>query len=568
MNLERRIEQVLLARGYVTAAQMDEVRASQTERGGTLAEAMARVKGIEPNAALRATAEILDLPFAERLAPDGIDWELVARVPSAFARRHQVVCYGRENGALLVASAEPLDYASLDDVRVFLGEEIRAVVVPPAEVTAGVNMAIDRAGRNVEDQVSSLEDLEHEGEIEDDLLADIGEDEDEEAPIIRLVNSLIFQAAKEKASDIHIEPFEEELSVRFRIDGVLYEITKPPKRFHNSIITRVKILAQLNIAEKRLPQDGRIRVKLLGKDIDIRTSVIPTAFGERVVMRLLDQSSVRLDLEQLGFFPDQLDAIAKLIHKKHGIVLVTGPTGSGKTTTLYAALSQINTPDKNILTVEDPIEYQIRGIGQMQVQPKINLTFANGLRSFLRQDPDIIMVGEIRDSETADIAIHASLTGHLVFSTLHTNDAAGAVARLLDMGIEPFLVSSSLVAVIAQRLVRVLCMECREPYSPTKEELAEIGLDPATAARRTIYRIAGCPACQHRGYRGRTAIYEILQVTDEVRNQILKHTDASHIRQQAIAEGMKTLRDDGARKVLEGITSIEEVLSVTQEDAE
>jgi general secretion pathway protein E len=568
MNLERRIEDVLLARGWLSTEQLRDVRAAQAERGGSLAEAMARVKGLDPDLVLRATAEILGLPYLEKLPADRIEWDLVAKVPGPFARRHLVVCYGRENGSLLVATAAPLDFAALDDVRLFLDAEVRAVVVPPAEITAVVNTAIDRAGRNVEDQVDKLEDLEHEGEIEDDLLADIGEDEDAEAPIIRLVNSLIFQAAKEKASDIHIEPFENEIAVRFRIDGVLYEITKPPKRFHNSIITRVKILAQLNIAEKRLPQDGRIRVKMLGKDIDIRTSVIPTAYGERVVMRLLDKTAVRLDLEELGFHAEQLRTIEKLIRKSHGILLVTGPTGSGKTTTLYAALSRINTPDKNILTVEDPIEYQLKGIGQMQVQPKINLTFANGLRSFLRQDPDIIMVGEIRDAETADIAIHASLTGHLVFSTLHTNDAAGAVARLLDMGIEPFLVSSSLVAVIAQRLVRVLCPECRAPYAPTAEELAEIGLSAHEAVGRQVYHPTGCPACLNRGYRGRTAIYEILLVSDEVRNQILKHTDASHIRRQAVAEGMKTLRDDGARKVLEGVTSIEEVLAVTQEDAE
>jgi general secretion pathway protein E len=383
------------------------------------------------------------------------------------------------------------------------------------------------------------------------------------------VNSLLFRAAKERASDIHIEPMERELLVRFRIDGVLQEIIKPPKRYQNSIVSRVKVMGQLNIAEKRLPQDGRIRIKLAGRDIDIRLSTIPCTFGERIVMRLLDKNTTILDLQDIGMGPDTMRGMDQVIRRSHGIILVTGPTGSGKTTTLYAALSRINTPDLNILTVEDPVEYQIRGISQMAINPKIGLTFAAGLRSFLRQDPDVIMVGEIRDRETAEIAIQASLTGHLVFSTVHTNDAASAITRLVDMGVEPFLVASSLMAMMAQRLVRRVCQHCREAYHPTAEELKEVGLTPEDVARAgnpTIYRAKGCEACGGSGYRGRTGIYELLMVDDDIRQLTLKNVDSSSIKRSGVQKGMRTLLDDGARKVLAGETTLAEVLSVTQED--
>jgi len=413
-------------------------------------------------------------------------------------------------------------------------------------------------------EAQDLQSLAHELEEPQDLL-----DTDDEAPIIRLVNSLLFRAAKERASDIHIEPMERELLVRFRIDGVLQEVIKPPKRYQNSIVSRVKVMGQLNIAEKRLPQDGRIRIKLAGRDIDIRLSTIPCTFGERIVMRLLDKATTILDLPEIGMAPADMALMDQVIRRSHGIVLVTGPTGSGKTTTLYAALSRINTPDLNILTVEDPVEYQIRGIGQMAINPKIGLTFAAGLRSFLRQDPDVILVGEIRDRETAEIAIQASLTGHLVFSTVHTNDAASAVTRLVDMGVEPFLVASSLTAVMAQRLVRRLCPECREGYHPTAEELKEVGLTPEAVARAgnpTIYRAKGCDACGGNGYRGRTGIYEMLMVDDDIRQLALKNVDSGSMKKAGVAKGMRTLLDDGARKVLAGETTLAEVLSVTQED--
>ncbi|MCL4139088.1 UNVERIFIED_CONTAM: hypothetical protein GTU68_044737 [Idotea baltica] len=390
-----------------------------------------------------------------------------------------------------------------------------------------------------------------EEEPDDDFSAqlkiDVTDSEDDDAPIIRYLNAIIFKASSERASDVHIESFEDNVKVRFRIDGVLHDIASEDKSFQASIISRVKVMAGLNIAEKRLPQDGRIGLKIAGNAVDIRVSTIPTQFGERVVMRLLDKSATVLDLEQIGLRGQNLKKIEKLIKKPNGIILVTGPTGSGKTTTLYSCLTKINTPELNILTVEDPIEYQLNGIGQMQVNPKIDFTFASGLRAILRQDPDVVMVGEIRDQTTADIAIQASLTGHLVFSTLHTNDSSGAITRLIDMGSEPFLVSSSLLAVMAQRLIRRLCDHCKIEHELTEEEVKELGLNGT-------------------GYTGRTSIHELLVIDDQIRNLILQRVDSNTIKNEAIKKGFLTLRSDGAAKVLEGITSVEEVLMVTHED--
>jgi len=451
-----------------------------------------------------------------------------------------------------------------------LGSPVLPEVASAAVVMDAINGVYDRAADEHEKLMEDLEteDLEsvaHELEEPTDLL-----DADDEAPIIRLVNSLLFRAVKERASDVHINPEEKDISVRYRIDGVLREVIRPPKRFQASIASRIKIMGGLNIAEKRLPQDGRIRIKIAGKDVDIRLSTVPTAHGERIVMRLLDKSNVLLDLADLGFEDWQLKVVDGLVTRSHGIVLVTGPTGSGKTTTLYAALAKINSPDLNILTIEDPVEIPLRGVGQVQVNPKIELTFANGLRSFLRQDPDVIMVGEIRDLETAEIAIQASLTGHLVLSTVHTNDAAGAITRLVDMGVQPFLVASSLVGVLAQRLVRVLCPECRRPYVPTAEEREQVGLTDevwrAAGSPPAIYKSQGCPACQNTGYLGRTGIYELMLVDDDVRQLVLKSVDSNTIKKAAVAHGMLTLMQHGAFKVAQGITTAAEVLSVTAED--
>src|SRR5438270_7390519 len=477
----RPIGEILVAQGAIGEEKIAEALAVQAERGGRLGEVLISLKACSEEQVLKALAAQLELPYQMRLAPDEVSPELVKLVPIIFAKQAKLMPLRVETDGdahALVAVADPLDSSALDSVRLLLGASVSPVLVPSQAILDCINSVYDRAANEAEQLVGDLEagDLDmvaHELEEPQDLL-----DSSNEAPIIRLVNSLLFRAAKERASDIHIEPQEKDICVRFRVDGVLQEVIRPPKRFQNSIISRVKIMGGLNIAEKRLPQDGRIRVKLAGRDIDIRLSTTPIVFGERVVMRLLDKSTVLLDLVEIGMDKNQLRIMESLIHRPHGIILVTGPTGSGKTTTLYAALSRINRPDLNIMTIEDPVEYQLQGISQTPVNPKIDLTFANGLRSFLRQDPDVIMVGEIRDLETAEIAIQASLTGYLVFSTVHTNDSAGAVTRLVDMGVEPFLVASSLTAILAQRLVRRVCRDCRIPYQPTAEELKEVGLSP------------------------------------------------------------------------------------------
>jgi len=565
----RPIGEILVAQGAVPQDKVAEALAVQAERGGRLGEILVSLKACSEEQVLKALAAQLELPYQMRLAPEEISPELVKLVPINFAKQAKLMPLRVETDGdahALVAVADPLDSSALDSVRLLLGASISPVLVPSQAILDCINSVYDRAANEAEQLVGDLEagDLDmvaHELEEPQDLL-----DSNDEAPIIRLVNSLLFRAAKERASDIHIEPQEKDIGVRFRVDGVLQEVIRPPKRFQNSIASRVKIMGGLNIAEKRLPQDGRIRVKLAGRDIDIRLSTTPTVFGERIVMRLLDKSAVLLDLAEIGMDKDQLAAMESLIHKANGIVLVTGPTGSGKTTTLYAALSKINRPDLNIMTIEDPVEYQLKGISQTPVNPKIDLTFASGLRSFLRQDPDVIMVGEIRDRETAEIAIQASLTGHLVFSTVHTNDAAGAITRLIDMGVEPYLVGSSLIGVLAQRLVRVLCKECREAYLPTAEELKEIGLTVDKQKPRMIHRPKGCDMCNGTGYRGRTGIYEIMLVDDTIRDLSVKKVDSGSIKRAAVQRGMRTLMEDGGSKVLRGITSVAEVLSVTQED--
>lgn len=391
-------------------------------------------------------------------------------------------------------------------------------------------------------------------------------DSNDEAPIIRFVNNTIAKAVKEKASDIHFESYEDEVIVRFRKDGKLYLVQKVPKAAQSGLITRIKIMSRLNISEKRLPQDGNIKVKIAGNDIDFRVSTLPSIHGESVVLRILDKRSQKLSLDESGFTKRDLDRMRKIIRMKHGIFLVTGPTGSGKTTTLYSALTEINSPDVKIITEEDPVEYQLKGVNQIHINSKIGLTFAHGLRSILRQDPDIIMVGEIRDKETADIAINASLTGHLVFSTLHTNDAPTAFTRLIDMGIEPFLISSTVLGVLAQRLVRKLCPKCKEAYYPPPAILKELGLDPAEYANHLFYKAAGCDECAQTGYSGRTGIFELITMDDELRRAVVTRLDASDIRKIASAAGMLNLREDGAMKAIKGITSPEEVLLRTQED--
>jgi general secretion pathway protein E len=552
-------------RGFSPEACGELVQA-QKEKGTSLANLLIQKGWMDEDDLLSTLAGKLRVPYLKDLEAEGLDPALVPRVPIAFSKKYRVVPVKMEDGILTVATLDPLNYEPLDDLRVMLGcREVRAVLSSEHEVLGAINRFYEQSADTPEEMIQSMD-----TESSDRLLHELEETEDlldvsDEAPVIKLVNLILFQAVKERASDIHIEPFQKELKVRYRIDGILYQRLDPPKRYQPAIVSRLKVMAKLDIAEKRLPQDGRIPIKIADKDVDIRVSIIPTTFGERVVLRLLDKSSVLLGMEEIGLSPDQLQILDNLIRRSNGILLVTGPTGSGKTTTLYAALSRINSPDKNIITIEDPVEYQLHGIGQIQVSPKIGLTFAHGLRSVLRHDPDVILVGEIRDAETAEIAIQAALTGHLVFSTLHTNDAASAVTRLVDMGIEPFLVSSVVRAIVAQRLIRVICPECKEGYLPEAEALKEVGLVPAQLEGKMAYQGRGCPACSETGYRGRTGIYEMLTVSEAIRQLIMKKADSTSICRQAVGEGMKTLREDGAQKVMAGVTTLEEVVRVTQE---
>ncbi|HEY1098563.1 MAG TPA: type II secretion system ATPase GspE [Myxococcota bacterium] len=553
----------------ITAAQIGEVLDLQTQekgRGRRIGELLVEKKWLSEADMLAALAAQLDLPFLIELNPEAVPDDVLRTVPIGFARQQKLLPLGKtDDDVVIVATADPLDTAALDELRLILQAELDIAIVPTDVVVAAINNAYDRVRAQAEAAVADLDDG-NASEISEEEVPDLLDaKDDDEAPIIRLVNSLFSQAVKERSSDIHIEPFETSMLVRFRVDGVLKEIVKPPKRFQNTILSRVKIMAGLNIAEKRLPQDGRIRLKIAGKDIDVRVSTVPTTYGERIVMRLLDRSSVLRDLDAIGFSPRNYAVMSQLINKSHGIILVTGPTGSGKTSTLYACLAKINSPDLNILTIEDPVEYQLKGIGQVQVQAKIGLTFAGGLRSFLRQDPDVIMVGEIRDKETAEIAVQASLTGHLVMSTVHTNDAPGAVTRLVDMGVEPFLVASSLIGVLAQRLVRTICPKCSEEYVPTAEEVRSVGLDPRRVT--TFRRGRGCSNCQGSGYRGRLGIYELMLIDEEVRKLILQNVDSGTLKNKARDKGMRTLLEDGVDKVLAGVTTCEEVTRVTQEDS-
>ncbi|HLU68013.1 MAG TPA: type II secretion system ATPase GspE [Kofleriaceae bacterium] len=568
------VRQAGLARDVLARAM-----AEQRQEGGDLGEILLRMKAIDEAQLTRALSVQYEMPLAAVLpSAEDIDTSLVENLPIGFAKQHKVLPIGRDpSGRVQVAIADPLAIDVLDDIGVLVGGPVDGVLAAPTPIVDLINKVYGRLRQDADlDSAKKEEEEEFHAEELVDIL-----DVADEAPIIAWVNSLLFQAVKERTSDIHIEPGEKEVKVRFRIDGVLREVKQAPRKFLSSILARVKIMAGLNIAEKRLPQDGRIRRKIGGKDIDMRVATAPTASGERVTIRLLDRSSVLLGLPDIGMADDTLRLIRSIIARPHGILLVTGPTGSGKTTTLYACLSEINSPDLNILTVEDPVEYQLEGISQTQVNPKIDLTFATGLRSFLRHDPDVIMVGEIRDPETAEVAITASLTGHLVLSTVHTNDAAGGVTRLVDMGIEPFLVASSLVGLMAQRLVRRPCPDCSEPVVPTEEVVREIGLDPerfyaggyplpeVKGARQippgTVLKPKGCGLCLDTGYRGRTGIYEMLMVDEAVRSLTLQKADAGSIKKAAIERGMVSLRMDGARKVMLGMTTPEEVLLVTAE---
>jgi general secretion pathway protein E len=588
---QRFLGELLSRRGVVPADKLDGLFAVQRERGTELLDLVINTGVAEEIAVARVLADEAQIPLVERIDPAEIPTALAIRLPIAFAKTHRILVVSEDDAAVHVVCADPFDTQALDDVRVLFEKPVEASVGGRDKIEDAINRVYERQAGAA--QLESDEDSTSEDEAASDIL-----DSDEEAPVIRWVNSLFLQAMKERASDIHIEPEEKEVVVRYRIDGELYVARRAARAFMNSIVSRIKIEASLNIAEKRLPQDGRITKKIAGKGFDIRVSTIPTSRGyERIVMRLLNKSSVLLDLPDLGFSPREYALMDGLIRRPDGIILVTGPTGSGKTTTLYACINRVNQPNLNILTAEDPVEYEIQGIHQVHVQAKIGLTFASALRAFLRQDPDIVMVGEIRDSETLEIAINASLTGHLVFSTIHTNDAAGAITRTIDMGAEPFLLRSSVIGILAQRLVRVLCKNCKYSYPAEDFELEELGLTPermrSRAARRNnpnsryfprevgegdlfesfdptqrplFYKAKGCSQCTNTGFTGRRGIYELMLIDDAVGPLILRKADSQAIKRTAQDMGMDTLRDDGARKVLAGMTTVEEVLAATQED--
>jgi general secretion pathway protein E len=584
---QRYISEILIRREVLPREKLDEALATANDKGVGLLAVLLATRAIDEAVLVKALADEIGMEFVGKVDPASVPEDLIEVVPINFARQHRLLPVGRGPDGVRVAIANPLDPFAIDDLRALLGERVVAVAAPSEAIDDAINRVYERKD---ETALADSAGGEEEEELQDLI------DMTDEAPVIRWVNNLFYTAVRERASDIHIEPTDEKVVVRYRIDGSLVPRKEANRGFLSSIVSRVKIEAGLNIAEKRLPQDGRITKKIAGKVVDVRVSTIPTAKGERVVMRLLDKENVLLNLTDLGFAGRQLKQIEHLIGRPNGIILVTGPTGSGKTTTLYACLNTINTPDVNILTAEDPVEYELRGIGQLHVQPKIGLTFAAALRSFLRQDPDVIMVGEIRDQETAEIAVHASLTGHLVLSTLHTNDAPTAVTRLVEMGVERYNITSAVLGVLAQRLVRRLCPQCRVPYYPTDEHTIELGLDrghsrelldelrAAAVSTRGLdltpagpiegrprddglvfYRPKGCEACAQTGYRGRRGIYELMILDEPVRRAILEHdADAKKVQRVAREQGMRLLREDGARQVIAGVTSVEEVLAATQ----
>lgn len=557
------LEDKLLAAG-VDPETLAEAHSPKSKSHAGFFDYLIRKKAIDEVRLLHLAAEHFSIPYWADLPMERINIDFTQTIPIAYLKKHKMVpVITAEEQAIAVS--DPLNFQPADDLRVMLRMRPLPVILARSEaINAAINLAYDMSRATAKDYFEEISEA-----SADDLISEISEtadllDETSDAPIIKLVNLLVSGAIKDRASDIHVEPYSGNLKIRYRIDGILYDILSLPRRIQSPLVSRIKIMARLNIAEKRLPQDGRIELKIADRLVDVRVSVLPTAFGERVVLRLLDKSGHILMLSDLGMHDERIRLLDRLIKSPYGIILVTGPTGSGKTTTLYAALSTINRPEINIITIEDPIEYQMDGVGQIQVNPKIDLTFAAGLRSIVRQDPDVILVGEIRDRETAEIAIQSSLTGHLVFSTLHTNDAASAVTRLIDMGIEPFLVTSSVVAIIAQRLVRVLCPHCKEVYTPDEETLANLGLTPEVLKNNTFYRKAGCNLCMQTGFRGRSAIFEILVVDDAVKRRVLQTSDANELNELAIRQGMITLQQDGIQKVLSGITTTEEVLRVTR----
>ncbi|MCR5413750.1 MAG: Flp pilus assembly complex ATPase component TadA [Kiritimatiellae bacterium] len=547
--------QLLTERGYVSADQIKAAAESMKAENETTLDVLVNSGALDEDTVLGTVADQFGLKYCH-INADVIDVEIVKEIPADIAKKYGVVPVVSDEDAITVALSDPMGYDAIDSLRYVLhGRDVEAVVSPRSEVQAAMTKLY--AGSEEADV-----------QTRDELgLGEEGETTGDDAPVIKLATMIITTAIKLKASDIHLEPMEKEFRVRYRIDGALRKMDSPPKRLQQAIISRIKIMSKMKISEKRIPQDGRIQITVNGKDLDLRVSSVPTNHGESIVMRILDKSNLSLGLPQLGFLTDDQATFERLIKLPDGVVLVTGPTGSGKTTTLYACLGQINTPDKKLITVEDPVEYQMSGINQVQVNKDVGLDFSAALRSILRQAPNIVMIGEIRDAETADIAMEAALTGHLVFSTLHTNDAPSAVTRLLDIGVKPFLVASALRAAMAQRLVRAICEKCKEPYTPTEREIKMLGAISKTMPEQ-MYHGTGCDKCGRTGYKGRKGIFEIFKVDDTIQRLIFDHAPATLLRQRAREMGMRTLREDGMLKVASGMTSLQEVLRVTMGDAD
>ena len=561
----KKLGELLVEKGIITEHQLQQALEEQKKTGKLLGRVLVDlglVKDDDILAVLGAQTgmEKVDISNIE------VSPQLLEKVPGPLAKAYKIVPIRMEGNTLVVAMGDPLNIQALDDLRFMLDCDVKGLI----SNEQAVNEAIDRLyGGEMETVEDLLKELEAEAapleEAEEKAVEDVQALEQlaREVPVVKLLNLVLIQAIKDKASDIHFEPFEDQFRIRYRVDGVLYEMVPPPKHFALAVTTRIKVMADMDIAQRRIPQDGRIELHMGGREVDLRVSTIPTVHGESVVMRVLDKSVLMLSLEELGLAHEDLLKVNRLITKPNGIILVTGPTGCGKTTTLYACLRKINSPEVKIITVEDPVEYDIEGIHQVQVKQAIGLTFAITLRHILRQDPDIILVGEIRDLETAEMAIQASLTGHLVFSTLHTNDSPSAITRLIDMEVEPFLISSTLEAVISQRLVRVICNACREEYEPSPEELELLEMEPSEAKKHKFYRGKGCSVCNNIGYMGRTGIFEILIMNEELRRAVVDKASAGEIREIALKYGMKTLRSDGLDKIFKGITTIEEVVRET-----
>jgi general secretion pathway protein E len=570
MANKKGLGEILVENGAITNDQLEAallLQKQSNEFGKKLGELLIEKELVNEEDMLHALAVQLDLPFYDRLPINDIDPTLIDHIPIGFCKDNKILPIARDDFNVTVAVADPLNIFPLDDLRLILSTNINMIVSSPRIIESAINRVYERAGDASQKVIDELNVPETGEEFDLEETRDLLESTDDEKPIIRLVNGLLARAVKERASDIHIEPFENEIAVRFRVDGVMQDKMQLPKRHSNSLASRIKIIGKLNIAEKRIPQDGRISIKVAGKDIDVRLSTLPVANGERIVMRLLDKSGGGKRLDQMGLDSEIYPIMCSLVEQKHGIVLVTGPTGSGKSTLLYAALMNINASDINIMTIEDPVEYKLAGVGQIEVRDKVGMTFATGLRAILRQDPDAIMIGEIRDAETAKIAIQASITGHLVLSTLHTNDSASTVTRLMDFGIQPFQVSSALLGVCATRLMRKLCRGCRESYSPTDPELALMGIARKVADQHTIYREgAGCELCLNLGYKDRIGVYELMVFDDDLRGLILETQDAKAIKKLSIEKGMVTLREAAIQKVLQGVTSLEEAVRKTQTD--